>query len=989
MQRSFWTVLLIGSSWALAHGAPLLDPSFGMSGSVRVGVAAGDLPEVTTAAAVQRDGRIVLAGSSTDATWRAQGSFLVRLGTDGRPDPSFGQNGFVSPATQGLGDVGVSQIAETREGGLLLGGVGYKSGDYSYHLRRFTAGGAPDTSFGVAGQVSIPLAASNAASFVPQPDGGILVVFDPGPPIAVPAGNPFQLVLVRYTANGGVDAGFGISGRSVLEGLPPKVRLHSLVAEPDGGFTALATALIQGVPSILIRVRANGSLDPSFGLGGVVSGVDLGWANSQAEALLRDELGRYLILGESLALNAGKFGKHLWRLTSTGRLDLEFADRGGSAVSSSWENALWSLGRAGNAPILARVGRLYSGVGAGVQLVKFLESGLPDGQFGTSGTVHAGLPDYNFLPPLGLQEASSGKLLFLATAYANYDPQAGHFGTSDLAVLRLDGAGGIDPDFGGGTGWVTWKTPSYSVDAVESLVEDSAGRLLLVGHSEGSQGRAFFLSRLQPNGATDQGFGDRGRVAPEVSVRCSGLARSVISPAGVISVAAASGSGTRCTGGGVVAFRRLDSGAAATGFEPMFYNAPGPYFQAALAQRTDGRVLFATTYLEQRLSEGTPDVSFGSGGALPAPTLGDTRWSELITLPEGGTLWGFGGSRYFRVLKLLPSGASDESFGTNGMFTHTFSDLGVSSPVYYDSLRLLQRPDGSLLLVIPVFSRSLANNETASLKLLHLSANGKLLAEIAVFSALESGGAKTVAAALPDGGVLMVRRLRELGSRSSSLAMFRLLPDLSLDLSFSGHGGVVLPGLREVDTLVIDRAGRAVLAAQDDTSAVVQRYVLTAPPPPVAIIEFRNEVLGHYFITGGIGEIAAIEAGAAGPGWSRTGLSFRAYSPNSGVPSGALSVCRFYGTPGLGPNSHFYTVDPVECELVKRDPGWTYEGTAFYIFPPTNGQCATGTQAVFRAYNQRFAQNDSNHRYTTDAAVYVQMQAQGWAGEGVKFCGPN
>ena len=156
--------------------------------------------------------------------------------------------------------------------------------------------------------------------------------------------------------------------------------------------------------------------------------------------------------------------------------------------------------------------------------------------------------------------------------------------------------------------------------------------------------------------------------------------------------------------------------------------------------------------------------------------------------------------------------------------------------------------------------------------------------------------------------------------------------------------------------------------------------------PAAPVIEFFNNQLKHYFITGGAGEIAAIDSGAAGPGWQRTGLSFKPYAPGSGNPPGAQPVCRFYGTPGLGPNSHFYTVDPLECEGVRRDPGWTYEGTAFYIVPPASGQCATGTQPVYRAYNTRFAQNDSNHRYTTDAAVYAQMQAQGWAGEGAVFC---
>ena len=50
------------------------------------------------------------------------------------------------------------------------------------------------------------------------------------------------------------------------------------------------------------------------------------------------------------------------------------------------------------------------------------------------------------------------------------------------------------------------------------------------------------------------------------------------------------------------------------------------------------------------------------------------------------------------------------------------------------------------------------------------------------------------------------------------------------------------------------------------------------------------------------------------------------------------------------------------------------------------GSCPSGTRPVFRAYNARAAQNDSNHRYSASGAVYQQMVALGWRGEGIVFC---
>ena len=58
----------------------------------------------------------------------------------------------------------------------------------------------------------------------------------------------------------------------------------------------------------------------------------------------------------------------------------------------------------------------------------------------------------------------------------------------------------------------------------------------------------------------------------------------------------------------------------------------------------------------------------------------------------------------------------------------------------------------------------------------------------------------------------------------------------------------------------------------------------------------------------------------------------------------------------------------------------------YFTVQPSAGQCPAGTLPVLRAYNRRFAQNDSNHRYTVSQAIYDQMTARGWQGEGVVMC---
>jgi hypothetical protein len=42
---------------------------------------------------------------------------------------------------------------------------------------------------------------------------------------------------------------------------------------------------------------------------------------------------------------------------------------------------------------------------------------------------------------------------------------------------------------------------------------------------------------------------------------------------------------------------------------------------------------------------------------------------------------------------------------------------------------------------------------------------------------------------------------------------------------------------------------------------------------------------------------------------------------------------------------------------------------------------------VYRAYNNRAAQIDSNHRFTTRQSEIQALVAQGWISEGVVMCG--
>jgi hypothetical protein len=195
---------------------------------------------------------------------------------------------------------------------------------------------------------------------------------------------------------------------------------------------------------------------------------------------------------------------------------------------------------------------------------------------------------------------------------------------------------------------------------------------------------------------------------------------------------------------------------------------------------------------------------------------------------------------------------------------------------------------------------------------------------------------------------------------------------------------------RRNDGTYADTAGWSADVANDSQVAFTMNVAaVCAPtgaggggPSTTTVFEFYNTNLKHYFRTANATEATAIDGGSAGPGWVRTGDNFTAY-PASSVSPGA-DVCRFYT---FGANSHFYTVEVPEClSLQNPASGWVYEGLSFRIGKPTGGACDSGTIPVHRLYNNRFAFNDSNHRFTTVFDNVAAMQALGWLYEGVAFC---
>ena len=180
----------------------------------------------------------------------------------------------------------------------------------------------------------------------------------------------------------------------------------------------------------------------------------------------------------------------------------------------------------------------------------------------------------------------------------------------------------------------------------------------------------------------------------------------------------------------------------------------------------------------------------------------------------------------------------------------------------------------------------------------------------------------------------------------------------------------------------------------DPDSGRVSTAALRSVATGVEVLEFRRDP-DDYFLTIDRNEIAALDSGLI-PGWARTGEAFFAYAPDRPIGPNMSPVCRFFGRPGAGQHSHFFSAYADECAAIAAwlPDQWLLESRNVFIVAlpdADDGSCAAGTVPVYRLYNNQPGAVD--HRYTTSRAIQAQMIAAGWRAEGsgaagVAMCAP-
>lgn len=259
-----------------------LDTTFDSDGKVENGyeIGTGFANDVV----IDSANRIIVTGSSI-----AQNGFsafaVARFNSNGSPDTSFDSDGAVLVPVAQFGNDEANAIALDANGRIVLAGnsnMGSSSGDFAF--ARINADGSLDTNFGTNGATTVDFDDfDEVLDLVIQSNGRIV-----GVGYAIDRANSTStFALARLTSSGTIDNSFDSDGRVITNFGGAQDIADSVVLQADGKIVAVGQG---GQPNdsmfALARYNTNGSLDQTFGNGGLVL-TDINDLNAATSAAIQ------------------------------------------------------------------------------------------------------------------------------------------------------------------------------------------------------------------------------------------------------------------------------------------------------------------------------------------------------------------------------------------------------------------------------------------------------------------------------------------------------------------------------------------------------------------------------------------------------------------------------------------------------------------------------------------------------------------------------
>lgn len=322
-----------------------LDTSFSFDGEVTIDFDGGTGSDLAQGVAVQTDGKIVVAGTTTGSVSGSADFAVARLNADGSLDTTFG--GGTGKTTVGFdldggtGNDNAGAIALQADGKIVVAGSAQTTTGSVFAVTRLLPDGTRDSAFNLNGKATFGFGISGAAN---ESDGATGVAIDDSGSVVVGGAASYndgtntitEFAVARLLSNGVLDSNFHANGRTTIAFDPGNgisaAQAFGLTVQRDGrivlvGGANSSTSATPNDDMAVARLQPDGALDSGFGFGGRTQvAFDLS-ANGYdfAIGVAEQSNGRLVLAG--LAVGAAEVGA-VARLNGNGTLDAGFGTFG-------------------------------------------------------------------------------------------------------------------------------------------------------------------------------------------------------------------------------------------------------------------------------------------------------------------------------------------------------------------------------------------------------------------------------------------------------------------------------------------------------------------------------------------------------------------------------------------------------------------------------------------------------------------------------------
>lgn len=334
-----------------------------------------------------------------------------------------------------------------------------------------------------------------------QTDGKIVVVGRTANPVT----NKDDFAVTRFNPNGSPDATFGNSG-SVTTSIAGNSIAQGVAIQSDGKIVVVgSTDVTQAL--IVVRYNADGSLDTSFGSGGIVNSfVGLGVTSMNDVVIQAD--GKIIVVGDTrLRVDSALT---LVRLNSDGSFDNSFEGDGVFIAPSSSAPRPFS----GKAVALQSDGKIVAAgaasTGTGVidfAILRCNNDGSVDTTFGTDGVVVTDT-DARVEAAEDVAIQPDGKIVAVGTTGFNF--------SEVFTIARYNSDGSLDTSLDG-DGIVTAPLIESVSEEAHGVALQTDGKIVVAGERDFGSGSIIEVRRYNGDGSPDATFGG-GTVTTAVGI---------------------------------------------------------------------------------------------------------------------------------------------------------------------------------------------------------------------------------------------------------------------------------------------------------------------------------------------------------------------------------------------------------------------------------------------------------------------------------------